>query len=420
MPSPHRLWLGTTTVPLAAAAACCLFLSGCVKPPEQAAAAPKPPVPVLAGMSVKRDVPIRVEAVGAAKALVIVMLKPEISGIIREKLFMVGPVKKGQLMYKLDARQYEATLKQAEARLAENQAKLAQNEALAANARSEADSKMTLYKKGAGTQYEADQAGRVGLATEALVRSTRAAIIADDAAISQAKLDIERCSIYSPIDGYTGPTLTDNGNVVKANETELIQLRQIVPTYLEVTVAQKYLTQVRTAMAKAEAETPGGRVPLEITVPDSPGSPPIAGELAFVNSSVNEDSGTITLRGISPNKDKRLWPGQYINIAIILGTRPGAVLVPSTAVQSSQKGTFIYVVKPDKSVEMRMVKASDAIGDQTVIESGLEPGLTVVTEGQLRLVPGATVTIKNEQDLSPTAAAPAAEAKPDAAQGAKP
>ncbi len=401
---------------VAGLAAC---VGGCDRGAEAKAAPPKPPIPVVVGKTQKRDVPIRVEAVGAAKALVNVMLKPQVSGVIVGKKFFVGPVEKGQVMYLIDARPFEAKLHEAEAKLGEDQAKLQQNEALAANARAEADRKKDLLKQGAANQFEYDRSETAAVALEAFARANRASIIADQAAIDDAKLDIEHCTIMSPIDGFTGPTLTDFGNVVKENETELIQLRQIVPSYIEVIVAQKYLDRVRAAMAKKDEENKGKAddekcyVSMEITVPDSPDQKPIIADLRFVNSTVNEDTGTVTLRGIYKNEDKRLWPGQYLNIAIILGTRTGAVLVPTTALQTSQIGTYVYVVGADNKVAMRTVKAAEAVGDQTVIESGLEPDLTVVTEGQLRLTPGAVVEVRNG-DAAPASPAPAAHVTPAA------
>lgn len=363
-------------------------LPGCGKEEAAAKTPPKPPpAPVMVAMTTQRDVPIRIQTIATAQPTIIVMLKPQVNGYIAEKLFKVGPVAKGQVMYKLDARPYEAALQHAQAALARDEARVVQDQALARNARDEANRKVELAKQGAATDFEADRAVKAAEAAEALVAADKATVAADKAMIEQARLDIEHCTITSPIDGITGPTLTDFGNVVKENDTQLIQLRQIDPIYIELIVPQRYLTPIRQAMAK-------GDVPMEISIPES-SQPPFSGTLFFVNSAVNEDTGTITVRGIVPNEDKKLWPGQYLHGALTIGMRKGAILLPATAVQNSQSGTYVYIVKPDKTVEMRHIKVAAQVGDQAVVEEGLEPHLMVITEGHLRVVPGAAVDVKN-------------------------
>lgn len=367
-------------------------MAGCEKAGGQnaAKAMKMPPVPVIVGHATKKDVPIRIDVVGTAQPLSIVTLKPQVAGFILKKAWHFGdPIHKGQLLYVIDPRPFQVALDQAKARLLQDQAKLAQDQALEANAKLEAKKKQLMFKRQAATEFEAQQSQNSADAATATVQADHALVEADKAAIDQAKLDLGYTEVRSPIDGYSGPTITDAGNVVKANETELIKLFQIKPIYIECAVPQRYMDNIRGAMASHG-------VNLDVTVPDDPAVHESA-KLQFVNT-VDTDTGTIKLRGVTANDHQRLWPGQYINVSVVLGEHKGAVLVPSQALQTSQKGSFVWVVKGDGSVAIQLVELGDVIGEQTIVTHGLSGDETVVTEGQIRLTPTAHVQVVTRED----------------------
>ncbi|MCI0581538.1 MAG: efflux RND transporter periplasmic adaptor subunit, partial [Chloroflexi bacterium] len=327
----------------------------------------------------QRDVPIRVAAIGMVRAYNVVTLKPQVAGIIVERLFTDGqPVARGDRLYRIDSRPFVASLEQAEAILA-------RDKALAANARLDAQRKKDLQSRQASSPFEVDEA-------ESIARAAEATVAADEAAVRDARLQVEYCEIRSPIDGYVGATLADAGNVVKANETELVVLRQVSPIYVELAVPQRYLPEVRRLMA-------GERLPVSARIPGADGDP-VAGALAFVDNTVDEKTGTITLRGIFGNEDGRLWPGQYVEAAVTLGTRREALIVPARAVQAGQQGTYVYALNPDNTVALVPVTTGDSAGGQTVVSGDLAPGQPVVIEGHLRLRPGATVQVTKSDEAT--------------------
>ncbi len=358
---------------LALAAGLAVPFNGCsAKAPAGSPARPATPVPVVVAPCAQRDVPIRVAAIGMVRAYNVVTLKPQVAGIIVERLFTDGqPVARGDRLYRIDSRPFVASLEQAEAILA-------RDKALAANARLDAQRKKDLQSRQASSPFEVDEA-------ESIARAAEATVAADEAAVRDARLQVEYCEIRSPIDGYVGATLADAGNVVKANETELVVLRQVSPIYVELAVPQRYLPEVRRLMA-------GERLQVSARIPGADGDP-VAGALAFVDNTVDEKTGTITLRGIFGNEDGRLWPGQYVEAAVTLGTRRGALIVPAQAVQAGQQGTYVYALNPDNTVALVPVTTGDSAGGETVVSGALAPGQPVVIEGHLRLRPGAAVQV---------------------------
>lgn len=320
----------------------------------------------------QRDVPVTVEAIGMVRAFSVVTVRPQVAGIIVEKLFNDGQrVARGDLLYRLDRRPFVAAMEQAEANLARDRA-------LAANARLDAERKKDLQSRQASSPFEVDSA-------ESLARAAEAAVAAGEAALRDARLQVEHCEILSPIDGYVGATLADAGNVVKANETELVVLRQVSPIYVELAVPQRYLPDVRRLAA-------GEPLPVEAVIPGAQDAA-ARGELAFVDNTVDERTGTIMLRGVFANEDARLWPGQFVEASVTLGLRRGAIVVPAQAVQSGQQGTFVYAVNPDGTAALVSVAVAGSDGGETVVTGDLEPGRLVVTEGHLRLRPGAAVIV---------------------------
>lgn len=395
----------------AAMLALALLAGGCEKADADgapAAAKPTGPraVPVQVAVAERRDVPLAINVIGAAKAFSIVTLKPQISGVILEKKFRVGdPVTEGQLMFVIDPRPFDAALHEAEAKLAQDLAKIDEDRALAVNARADAERMAGLHKQGAATSFETDKSAALAVSREAMVAADDAAVAADRAIIEQARLNLAYTQIHSPIDGYTGPTLTDAGNVVKANETELITVHKIEPIYIECSIPEKYLPAVRRAMAGEAGVTLEARIPGEQGVQDT-------ARLQFINNTVDESTGMIKMRGVAANQHRALWPGQYLNVSVVYGRHANAVLVPSRAIQQSQKGDFVWVVGPDHKAEVHHVTLGDEVGDQTIIKTGVDGGATVVTIGQLRLTPGATVQIVT--DTGATVDAPARQPAPSA------
>lgn len=355
------------------------ILFGCSKKNTAASSAQgaaRPAVPVSVATVLLKTVPVSLQAIGTGEALSTVAVKSMVSGEITRVNFVEGQdVKKGQLLFSIDSRSYEAALKQAEANLARD---LAQE----ANAKEQAGRYQNLFKQGIVSQQTADQFQTTSDALEAAIR-------ADKAAIENVKVQLSYCSLYSPTDGRTGSLLIHQGNVVKANDTpSMVVINQINPIYVNFSVPEQNLPEIKQRIK-------AGRLKVAVTIPHDPGGPEL-GELTFVDNTVDATTGTIKLKATFPNQQRRLWPGQFVNVTLTLSSMPNAVVVPSQAVQVSQNGPFVFVVKSDRTVESRPVVVDRALEGETVISRGLQPGETVVTDGQLRLVPGSKVQIKNE------------------------
>jgi membrane fusion protein, multidrug efflux system len=336
---------------------------------------PKQPmsVPVAVGKVMQKDVPVQIKAVGTVEAQSSVLLKPQVGGVITKIAFQEGQlVKKGDLLATIDARPFEATLAQAEANLNKEIAQAKTARELAARYES-------LVKKDYVTKEQYDQ---VRTNAEALEASAEA----DRAAVQNAKLQVNYCTIRSPISGRTGKIMVHAGNVVKANETDIVQIHQIDPIYVRFAVPEENLSDINRYQASKK---------LSVIAGEKSGQNRATGALTFIDNQVDVNTGTITLKGEFNNPKGILWPGEFVDVTLILTTRPQAVVVPSAAVESGQKGPFVFVVKPDMTAELRTVQVGDTIGNETVVEKGLNPGETVVTDGQLRLLPGAKVEVKN-------------------------
>jgi multidrug efflux system membrane fusion protein len=336
---------------------------------------PKQPmsVPVAVGKVMQKDVPVQIKAVGTVEAQSSVLLKPQVGGVITKIAFQEGQlVKKGDLLATIDARPFEATLAQAEANLNKEIAQAKTARELAARYES-------LVKKDYVTKEQYDQ---VRTNAEALEASAEA----DRAAVQNAKLQVNYCTIRSPISGRTGKIMVHAGNVVKANETDIVQIHQIDPIYVRFAVPEENLSDINRYQASKK---------LSVVAGEKSGQNRATGTLTFIDNQVDVNTGTITLKGEFNNPKGILWPGEFVDVTLILTTRPQAVVVPSAAVESGQKGPFVFVVKPDMTAELRTVQVGDTIGDETVVEKGLNPGETVVTDGQLRLLPGSKVEVKN-------------------------
>lgn len=350
-------------------------LGGCPRSDsaEPGASPRRPSVPVTVALAEQRDVPVLVQAIARGEPYRTVTIKPQVSGRISHVHFEEGDhVDEGDLLFTIDARPFEATLRQAEAILAKD-------EALAEDAAAEANWQTELHSRAVTAQREYETA----LAQAAALR---AAVAADQAAVESARLQLEYCTIRAPISGRTGSRLADPGSVVKANEAELVVLNQISPLYVVFSVPERHLAAIKEYQA-------AGPLAVVAEMPEG-GGPPENGELTFIDNKVDDTTGMIVLKGTFANEQQRLWPGQYLRAVLTLTMRPEAVVVPSAAVQIGQGGQFVYVMKDDATVEARPVQTGPALADKVVVENGLAAGERVVTDGQLRLTPGAAVQVR--------------------------
>ena len=363
---------------LVATASAACALSACVG--TKAAPGPPPPVPVLATTVEQKNVPIRVHAIGTVEAYSMVSVKTQITGELTGVFFKEGDdVHKGQLIFTLDKRPLEADLNRA-------QSNLAKDEAAASNARLQQNRYEALVKAGVVSKEQYDQ-------LESSAQAADAAVAADKAAVENAKVQLIYCSIYSPINGRTGNLLVHQGNMIKANDVpSLVNINQVEPIYVTFTVPQQYLAEVRQYARSSdllvEAVIPG------VTANET--RPPVRGKLSFIDNQVDSTTGTIKLKGVFVNGDRRLWPGQFVDAYLTLKTQANALVIPSQAIQNGQQGTYVYVIKDDNTVEARTITTSETQQQgEAIVQKGLAAGERIVTDGQLRLVPGSKVLIKS-------------------------
>jgi membrane fusion protein, multidrug efflux system len=339
--------------------------SGEVARPQDSAA-----VPVMVAQAGRTTIPIELTAIGTGKAFQTVSVESQVAAIVKEVHYQQGQfVKKGDLLVTLDSDPFLASLAQAEAALARDkaQAKLSQAELERSN---------QLFKEGVVSPQQYDQSRAASSAAEATVH-------ADEAAVRTAKIQLSYCSIYAPISGVTGEQLVSPGATVKANDVPtLVVINQVEPIYVNFSVPQQYLESIKGSMARS-------RLRVSATPPGSTNAE--TGFLTFVNNTVDTTTGTIQLMATFPNADHHLWPGQFSNVVLNLGEQQDVLVVPSQAVQAGQQGDYVFVVKQDKTVDVREVKVGQTVNNNTEILRGITAGETVVTDGQVRLVPGAKV-----------------------------
>jgi len=345
--------------------------AGCSK--DQSQSAQQPPVPVVVGTVAKKDVPVQVKAVGTVEPITTVSIKPQVGGVLKIVHFKEGlDVGKGEVLFTIDPRPYQA-------RLAQAQADLQKVIAEARNAREQANRYEGLVQKDYVTKEE-----YATMRTNA--EALEAAVDAAKAAVTNAQLLLGYCTIRSPLAGRTGNLMVHEGNVVKENDTVMVDVNQIRPIYVRFAVPQEHLTEIRKQFGS-------GRVGVQSYEESSAGT--VSGVLTFVDNAVDRSSGTILLKGTFENADAKLWPGEFANVIMTLSTRPNAIVVPAQSVETGQEGQFVFVVKKDMTAEQRRVVVGQTIAEETIIEEGLEAGETVVTDGQLRLLPGSKVEIKS-------------------------
>lgn len=340
-----------------------------------------PATPVVAGAAAKQTVPVEIEAIGTATAFSAITVRSKVAGEITQVHFKEGQdIKKGDPLFNIDCRDLMATLRQAEANLAKDIA-------VSKNAEEDAIRYRTLVEKGYVAKQQYAQARTNAESSAGVVEAGRALV-------ENIKVRLGYCRISSPISGRTGGLAMDRGNLVKENDSILVTINQITPIYVGFTVPEKYLSEIKRYSA-------GKDLKVHAYIPTDP--QPEEGILTFIDNTVDNATGTIALKATFPNPKKRLWPGQFLNVVVTL-TERAAVLVPSRAVLSGQKGAYVFAVKPDNTVEIRPVETSTTYRDSSIIEKGLAAGERVVLDGQLRLIQGARVKIKGapEKDLEAT------------------
>lgn len=355
---------------LLAAALLAVGVASCSKPKEK----PKEEaVPVTVGKVEQRDVPISVSAIGSVQPLSTVAVKALVNGQLERVWFREGDdVTRGERLFTVDPRPYQATLSQAQANLARDEASLR-------NAEGQAKRYVDLVKKDYVTREEYDK-------ITSSADAARAVVAADRATVQNAQLQLSYCDIRSPMNGRTGSLQVHAGNLVKANDTTpLVTINQVTPVYVTFAVPESALNAIRAHG--------GAGIPVSAT-PKESGQAVAVGTLSFVDNAVDPQTGTITLKATFANHDRALWPGQFVSVSLILQTRAGATVVASRAVQLGQKGQYVYVVTSDNGVEMRPVNVFQTVGQDSIILSGLTPGETVVMDGQLRLTPKSKVEVK--------------------------
>jgi membrane fusion protein, multidrug efflux system len=337
---------------------------------KKAPAFERPPAPVTVAEAVKRDVPVYLDEVGKCVAREVVTVQPQVSGRITELHFTDGAnVKKGALLFTIDPRPFQAQVDAAEANLTQAKAALE-----FAKVQFERGGKLVETKAIAQQEYDARKNS---------FDVARAQVQQGEAAVETARLNLQYCSIRSPIDGRTGHRLVDIGNVVTANTGSLLMIQRLDPIYADFTVTENDLTEVQRSMGRGSLRT-------EVRLPDEPDKP-LIGTLTFLDNAVQSTTGTVNLRATVSNSQQRLWPGRFVKVRLVLSTLPGAVLVPAAAPQMSAKGSFLYVVKEDSTAELRPVKTGQRQGDLVVVEQGVKPGERVIVTGQIGVTPGGKV-----------------------------
>lgn len=351
----------------------------------------RPPAPVAVAAALTRDVPVYLDEVGRVAAREVVSVQPQLSGRITQVHFSDGAhLRRGDLLFTIDPRPFQAQLAAAEATLA--QAKAALDLAKIQYARA-----ATLIETKAVSQEEYDlKKNAVDVAAAQVEQS--------EATVQTAKLNLEYCFIRSPIDGRAGERLVDPGNIVAANTSSLLTIQRLDPVYADFTVPENDLTAVQRNMAR-------GTLKVEVRLPDEPGDPRV-GALTFLDNAVQDGTGTVKLRATIPNGDHRFWPGRFVKIRLVLDTLEGAVLVPAAAAQTSAQGPFVYVVKEDSTAEQRTVTPGQRQGDLVVIRQGVKPGERIVVNGQLGVTPGGKVRIDGAPAVNPDATAISANLAP--------
>lgn len=362
------------------------FLAACAlgacsdKNGAQAEAKKSPPsVPVLVAQVVEKRMPLRLHAIGNVETIASVAVKARVDGQITHVHVRDGQdVAAGDLLFQLDPKPYQSQLDQAQANLDHDQAQLD-------------------YLKGQEERYQdllkQNFVSKEGYAQVAAnFRGAEASVKADQAAVQHARVNLGYTTIKAPIQGRVGKVMLSEGNLVKGNDTvQMLVINQLSPIYVSVAVPQQYLNEIRLLHKAA---------PLRVEAALDKGGKTLVGKLAFIDNSVDVSTGTIKLRGIFENREKELWPGQFVDAWVSLRDDDKALVVPTQALQTGPKGQYVYVVKADSSAELRSVEVARTEGEETVLTSGVNAGETVVVDGASRILPGTRVSTKVPEKAS--------------------
>jgi len=333
---------------------------------------PKPVRPVTAAKAVARDVPLYLDEIGSCTAFETVMIQPQVSGLVAGIHFTDGAdLKKGDLLFTIDPQPFQAALEKAGATLNQDRAKHDYDTAQLKRSEELSRTKVT-------SPQDLDNA-------RSTAQGSAAAVQADQAALQTAQINLNYCSIKSPIDGRASKRMVDTGNIVTANATQLLLIQRQDPIRVDFTIPENALPQVRGFIDS-------GTLKVRASFPDDP-SKSREGQFDFLDSGVQQGSGTVRMRAIFDNKDRLFWPGQFVNVRLLLDTIKDAVLIPGEALQVGGNGPFVFIVKKDNTVELRPVKPGQRQSGSVVILEGVKPDETVVVTGQLALAPGTTVAV---------------------------
>jgi multidrug efflux system membrane fusion protein len=332
---------------------------------------------VLAAQAVQKDFPLEIRAIGNVESYATVAIKARVTGELQKIHFREGQeVAKGDLLFTIDPRPLDAALREAGARLEKDKA---------LTEKAEADNRRyeNLVQGGFISREQYDQ-------VLSNLSSLQATVAGDEAVVENARLQLGYTAIYSPISGRTGTILIDQGNMIKANDDNksLVVIEQVQPIYVSFSVPEANVSQIIERMK--------GQDLVVNAMPDGSKTGPEKGMLTFVDNSVDSKTGTIRLKGTFDNTARRLWPGQFVNITLTLGRLQNVVTIPSQAVQTGESGLFVFVITAENTVQLKPVKTGKSYGGETIIESGIMAGEQVVTDGHLRLTPGATVEITSD------------------------
>lgn len=349
---------------------------GCQRSDPSPVASTSSAVPVTVATAAQSDAPVLIRTIGSAQAKASVVLKPQVSGRVAEILATEGSeVEVGQPLINLDEAWYKAAVQQREA-------DLAQSRAMSVDAHNLEERNRAAVASSALSQRELEQAQARSAAADAETASKQADL-------ETARLNLAYCKLVAPFSGRLGQFLVKPGAIVKENETELVEINQVDPIEVAFSIPEQRMPAIREAMSKESAV-----LRVEV-IPSGDTNGPIVGELSFVDSRVDANTGTIKLKAVFPNADHRLWPGRFVNVTLVLGVERSSVQIPDSAIQATQDGPAVFVVNAQQTVELRPVSIRRSFDGKSIIDKGINAGDVVVVEGQLRLGPGAAVQIKN-------------------------
>ncbi len=379
----QRLQLSLLLFPLTAV----LFLPGCgSKDQVQAGASSgRPPAPVVVASVEQRDIPVQIQAIGNVEAYQTVQIRSQVNGQIQKIFFKEGEdVREGQPLFQLDKRPFQADLEKAIGQMKHDQAQ-------AENSRIQAERYSGLEKQGIVSHEQAEQ-------LRAQAKADSSAVEADKAAVDAARVQLQYTDIVAPINARTGVLMINLGNLVKANDTPyLLQLNQVTPIYVTFSVPEANLDRVRHRFSSGQLKV--------LAFPKGQSDNPAEGRLTFIDNGVDTTTGMFKLKGTFQNQDRRLWPGEFVDVALVLSTQKNAVVVPTRAIQTGQQGEYVYVVRADSTAESRPVKTAGAYKNLTLVSDGLKPGEQVIVNGQLRVAPNAKVMVQSALPGTPTSPA---------------